>query len=169
MKITLLRSDEIYKKMMNSPKEKRNDIYRYEMAKPFEFKWSCYNVPLKSSKKGSYDVVMASNMLAYLPPSELDETEEEGITYGIHLFNNVAMPLGIVRVSQSGDLKHASNVVPFDYTVYTSIMCAESLKFYWVTYQNQTVQCVDLNDLSKKNDYVQFELGRVTEFKYLTK
>ncbi|WP_024615366.1 choloylglycine hydrolase family protein [Clostridium sp. Ade.TY] len=97
------------------------------------------------------------------------KTEEEGVTYGIHLLNNVAMPLGIVRVSQPGDLKHASGVVPFDYTVYTSMMCAESLKFYWVTYENQRVQCIDLNHLLDKDDYVQFDLGRVTEFKYLTK
>lgn len=79
MNITLLRSDEIYKKMMNSPKEKRDDIYRYEIAKPFEFKWSCINVPLKSPKKGGYDVVMASNMLGYLPPSEVNEAQEEKI------------------------------------------------------------------------------------------
>lgn len=79
MNITLLRSDKIYKKMMNSPKEKRDDIYRYEIAKPFEFKWSCYNVPLKSSKKGGYDVIMASSMLGYLPPSEVDETQKERI------------------------------------------------------------------------------------------
>ena len=79
MNITLLRSDEIYKKMMNSPKEKRDDIYRYEIAKPFESKWSCYNVPFKSPKKGGYDVVMASSMFGYLPPSEVDETQEEKI------------------------------------------------------------------------------------------
>lgn len=79
MNITLLRSDDIYKKMMNSPKEKRDDIYRYEIAKPFEGKWSCYNVPLKSPQKGGYDVVMASSMLGYLPPSEVDETQEEKI------------------------------------------------------------------------------------------
>ncbi|MBU5484317.1 DUF2268 domain-containing protein [Clostridium sp. MSJ-11] len=79
MNITLLRSYEIYEKMMNSPKEKRDDIYRYEMAKPFQFKWSCYNVPLKSPNKGGYDVVMASSMLGYLPPSEVDETQKENI------------------------------------------------------------------------------------------
>lgn len=79
MNIKLLRSDEIYKKIMKSPKEKRDDIYRYEIAKPFEFKWSCYNIPLKSSKAGGYDVVMASNMLGYLPPSEIDESQYENI------------------------------------------------------------------------------------------
>jgi uncharacterized protein YjaZ len=87
MNVTLLRSDEIYKKMMNSPKEKRDDIYRYEMAKPFEFKWSCYNIPLKSPKKGGYDVVMASRMFGYLPASEVDETQEERI----HLLSNDAV------------------------------------------------------------------------------
>lgn len=51
MNITLLRSDKIYRKMTDLPKEKRDDMYRYEIAKPFEFKWSCINVPLKSSKK----------------------------------------------------------------------------------------------------------------------
>lgn len=79
MNITLMRSDEIYKKMMNSPKEKRDDIYRYEIMKPFEFKWSCYNVPLKSPQKGGYDVVMASGMLGYLSPSEVDESQKENI------------------------------------------------------------------------------------------
>lgn len=79
MNVTLLRTDEIYKKMINSPKEKRDDIYRYEIAKPFEFKWSCYNVPLTSRKKDGYDVVMASNMFGYLPPSEMDESQEHRV------------------------------------------------------------------------------------------
>ncbi|GKX68001.1 DUF2268 domain-containing protein [Inconstantimicrobium mannanitabidum] len=79
MNITLVRSDEIYKKMMNSPKEKRDDIYRYEFMKPFEFKWTCINVPIKASQKGGYDVVMASSMLGFLPPTEVDETQKEVI------------------------------------------------------------------------------------------
>ncbi|MDR3597226.1 DUF2268 domain-containing protein [Clostridium sp.] len=79
MNITLIRSDEIYRKIMNSPKEKRDDIYRYELMKPFEFKWSCINVPIKAAQKGGYDVVMASSMLGVLPPSEIDETQKEAI------------------------------------------------------------------------------------------
>lgn len=77
MNITLLRSDEIYRRMMRSPLEKREDIFRYEMMKPFEFKWSCIHVPIKSSQPGGYDVVMASKMLGYLPPAEVDESQEE--------------------------------------------------------------------------------------------
>lgn len=49
------------------------------MMKPFEFKWTCINVPIKAAQKGGYDVVMASNMLGFLPPSEVDETQKRGI------------------------------------------------------------------------------------------
>ncbi|EKS4344593.1 DUF2268 domain-containing protein [Clostridium sporogenes] len=79
MNIKLICSDKIYKKMINLPKDKRDDIYRYEFMKPFEFKWSCINVPLKSPQKGGYDVIMASSMLGILPPSEVDETKKEAI------------------------------------------------------------------------------------------
>ena len=48
-------------------------------------------------------------------------------------------------------------------------MCAESLKFYWVTYENQRVQCIDLNDLLDVDDYVEYELNRMPDFKYITK
>lgn len=46
-------------------------------------------------------------------------------------------------------------------------MCSESLKFYWVTYENQRVQCVDLNKLLSNDDFVQFDMGRKVDFKYL--
>ena len=44
------------------------------------------------------------------------------------------------------------------FTVYTSIMCGESLRFYWTTYQNQQIQCVDMNHLKKGMKAVQFDL-----------
>lgn len=51
MKIKPIRSDEIYKKMIAAPLEQKSDIYRYEMMKPFEKKWACYNIPLKSKQE----------------------------------------------------------------------------------------------------------------------
>lgn len=88
----------------------------------------------------------------------------------IHLFNNVAFPLGLVEVSKKEDIKdYEIGVLPYDYTIYTSVMCAESLKFYWVTYENQRVQCVDLNYLLKNQDYIQYDLNRVPDFNYLNK
>ncbi|WP_195989058.1 choloylglycine hydrolase family protein [Clostridium sp. D53t1_180928_C8] len=97
------------------------------------------------------------------------KNEEEGVSNTIHLFNNVAFPLGLVKVSETGDVtKYDRGVVPYDYTVYTSVMCSESLKFYWVTYENQRVQCVDLNKLLSNDDFIQFDMGRKVDFKYLT-
>ncbi len=43
MEIKNIRSDEIYKKIIAAPLEKKDDIYRYEMMKPFEKKWAGYN------------------------------------------------------------------------------------------------------------------------------
>lgn len=77
--IKAIRSDQVYSKMMNSPAEKRNDIYRFELMKPFEKKWAYYHVPLKAPQENGYDVIMASNMLGHLAPSKVDGTQENNI------------------------------------------------------------------------------------------
>lgn len=79
MEIKNIRSDKIYKKIIAAPREKRNDIFRYEMMKPFEKKWACYNIPLKTRQENGYDVVMASGMLGYLAPVEIDENQTENV------------------------------------------------------------------------------------------
>ncbi|MGL4373233.1 MAG: DUF2268 domain-containing protein [Turicibacter sp.] len=79
MNIIEIRSDQVYKKIMSAPIEKKEDIYRYEMMKPFEFKWKCINVPIKAKQRGGYDVVMASEMLGFLSPREIDESQKENI------------------------------------------------------------------------------------------
>lgn len=79
MEIKAIRSDKVYEKIMNAPKEKRDDIYRYELMKEFSHKWECYNVPLKAKQEGGYDVIMASTMLGYLPPSEIDLSKSKVI------------------------------------------------------------------------------------------
>lgn len=55
MKINAIYSGKIYEKMMNASAGKRDDLYRYEMMKPFEYKWACINVPIKAARKGGYD------------------------------------------------------------------------------------------------------------------
>ncbi|GAA0702254.1 DUF2268 domain-containing protein [Paraclostridium ghonii] len=73
MKVTSIRSDMIYRRIINSPKDKRNDIYRYELMKPFEFKWKCVGIPLKCESEGGYDVISTSAMGGGYNPSEIDE------------------------------------------------------------------------------------------------
>lgn len=77
MQIKRIYSTDIYEKIMNAPKKRKEDIYRYELMKPFEKKWECYNVPIKSKSPGGYDVVMASEMLGILPPRLIDSTWQE--------------------------------------------------------------------------------------------
>ncbi len=79
MNINAVRSDGVYARIMAAPADKKDDIYRYGLMSPFEKKWACYNVPIKAATKNGYDVVMASNMLGYLSPSEVDENQRESV------------------------------------------------------------------------------------------
>ena len=79
IKVTSVRSDTIYRKIMTAPAQKKNDIYRYEMMKPFEKKWACYNVPMKAPQPNGYDVIMASGMLGFLLPEKITQDVENSI------------------------------------------------------------------------------------------
>lgn len=79
MTITSVRSDKIYTEMMKAPIEKRDDIYRFQLMKPFQKKWDCYHIPIKALKPNGYDVIMASKMMGFLPPTQVDNTQEDNI------------------------------------------------------------------------------------------
>lgn len=79
MNIIEVRSDKIYKKIMNAPINKKEDIYRYELMKPFEFKWKCINVPITAKQEGGYDVIMASDMMGVLYPKDINESQINNI------------------------------------------------------------------------------------------
>ena len=59
MKLSYVRSDAVYKKIMEAPVEKKNDIYRYELMMPFKGKWDCYQIPMKAATPNGYDIIMA--------------------------------------------------------------------------------------------------------------
>ena len=79
MKVSYIRSDRIYRKIMEAPAEKKNDIYRYELMMPFKGKWDCYSVPMKAATLNGYDVIMASGMLGHIAPSKVDYSQKENI------------------------------------------------------------------------------------------
>ena len=96
------------------------------------------------------------------------KNEIEAVTYMFQTFKNVQFPMGIVEVGEDKTItEHDSGVVLFDYTIYTAVMCAESLRYYWVSYQNMRIQCVDMNPLIEKKQAVQFELNPINDIKYL--
>ena len=74
--VKAVRSDDIYRKILNASMDKKDDIYRYEFMQQFEKKWEMYHCPLKAKQPGGYDVVMASGMLGYIVPQKIGKKEE---------------------------------------------------------------------------------------------
>lgn len=79
MKVTAIRSDKIYRKMVSANINECDDIYRYELMKPFEFKWACVQIPLKAKDEGGYDVITASSMSGVYLPRQIDKERTEDI------------------------------------------------------------------------------------------
>ncbi len=79
MKVSAVRSDSVYSKIMSAPLDKKNDIYRYELMMPFERKWACYNIPMKAKTPNGYDVIMASRLFGHMGPIKVDETQKQNI------------------------------------------------------------------------------------------
>lgn len=79
MKVSYVRSDDIYRKIMVAPAEKKNDIYRYELMMPFKRKWDCYSVPMKAATPNGYDVIMASEMLGHISPTKVNDSQKANI------------------------------------------------------------------------------------------
>lgn len=74
MNLSVLRSDKIYRKIVSANETERDDIYRYELMKPFEFKWSCIGMPLKTAEPEGYDVVSAASMNGGYAPSKMTQS-----------------------------------------------------------------------------------------------
>lgn len=91
--------------------------------------------------------------------------EQEGVARMFRLLQSAAFPLGMVRVHhQSQATQLDQQVLPYDYTVYTSISCAQSLRFYWTTYGNQRVRYTELSRLLQRREPHQFPLEGPPDF-----
>ena len=91
--------------------------------------------------------------------------ETDGAAYMFRLLQNAAFPLGAVRVTDQGHItEYDKEVKPYDYTVYTSVMCPESLRFYWNTYEKPGIRYVDLNRMMKKKEIISISLDDGGEF-----
>ena len=92
-------------------------------------------------------------------------TEEESVTRLFRLLSSAAFPLGMVRVSDFSDVtEHDENVLPYDYTVYSSVACLETLRYYWTSYENLRVQFADLRDLAGERAIKRIEIGARADF-----
>lgn len=80
VKVRPVRSDDIYKKIMEGEVEEKDNIYRYQFMKQFEEKWRKYSIPLKAKQDGGYDIIMASDMMGYLVPQNINADSAESIS-----------------------------------------------------------------------------------------
>ena len=93
------------------------------------------------------------------------QNETDGVAKLFHLMQSAAFPLGAVRVSEPGHVtERDEGVVPFDYTLYTVVLCAQSLRCYWTSYENQRVQYLELERLLERSEPVQFDFRREPDF-----
>lgn len=103
--------------------------------------------------------------LAFLKKHALPgRNEQEGVSRMFRLFESAAFPLGLVRVSHQSQVTELdSTVLPFDYTVYTTVYCAQTLRAYWTTYENQRIQCLDLGALRNRSQPLHLPLNPVPD------
>lgn len=102
MKVSAIRSDGIYSKIMSAPLDKKNDIYRYELmygedkARPWVTKtdMTTLNEYIKPIIQGGLNVQGFENLNAYLYGDELAKLQNfpqvglpycAGYAYGYHL------------------------------------------------------------------------------------
>ena len=79
MKITAIRSDRIYREMMDAAPAEKDTIYRDKLMKPFAFKWACIGIPLRAETDGGYDVVSAAARSGYYAPAQITEERRREI------------------------------------------------------------------------------------------
>ena len=79
MNITAIRSDTVYRKMIDAAQNTKEDIYRNELMKPFEFKWMCVGIPLKAEAEGCLDVVSAAGINGFYAPMQITQQRLEEV------------------------------------------------------------------------------------------
>ncbi len=71
MKVTVIRSDAVYLKMMAATEPEKRNLYRELLMQPFEYKWKCIGVPLKADTEDGYDAIAASVRSGGYHPSQI--------------------------------------------------------------------------------------------------
>ena len=69
-----------------------------------------------------------------------EKNAERAVFQLFHILNNFDIPVGVARDEQDG-------IVHSDYTMLTTARDPQALRFYWRTYDDQTIRAVDLTSL----------------------
>lgn len=75
--ITALRSDQIYRNIIQAAPSEKLELYRQEMLSPFMAKWNIQHIPFQSQEPGGFDVITMNNWMNVAPEaitSDIDES-----------------------------------------------------------------------------------------------
>ncbi|WP_339285735.1 DUF2268 domain-containing protein [Paenibacillus sp. FSL R5-0486] len=67
MKITALRSDQIYEEIIQAAPDEKLELYRERMMSPFMNKWNIQQIPFRSQEPHGFDVIMMNNFMNIAP------------------------------------------------------------------------------------------------------
>jgi len=85
--------------------------------------------------------------VAYSATAIPEKNAQRGVYQVFHLLNNFDIPVGIARETHKG-------VIYSDYTMLTTVRDSKNLKFYYRTYEDQTIKMIDLNDINKNSNII---------------
>ena len=82
------------------------------------------------------------NAVAFSATAIAEKNAEQGVYQVFHLLNNFDIPVGIARTVHKG-------VIYSDYTMLTTVRDSKNLRFYYKTYEDQTIKMLDLKQMDK--------------------
>lgn len=143
--------------MTNSPEIgwHMTNLRQYIGVNPVQFKatkWDNLNLSAFSQGSGTFSIPGD-----YTPPSRFvraaylknvtikPNNEEEAVTQLFHILSNCEVPKGAVLLCEApkGTILKDDKII--DYTLYTSVMCSNSLCYYYTSYENSQINVVDMN------------------------
>jgi len=80
--------------------------------------------------------------VAYSATAIPETDAQRGVYQVFHLLNNFDIPVGIARTVHKG-------IIYSDYTMLTTVRDSKNLKFYYRTYEDQTIKMLDLKSMNK--------------------
>ena len=82
--------------------------------------------------------------VAYSATAIPEKNAQQGVYQVFHLLNNFDIPVGVARTVDKG-------VIYSDYTMITMVRDSKNLKFYYKTYDDQTIRMLDLKSMNKNS------------------
>lgn len=128
-----------------TPKQHDDVAFLGKTLKPFSQGSGTFGLP------GDFTPTSRFVRTAFMKNNVEQPKDEIGaVTLAHHILESVSIPRGIVVTPDQ----------TFDFTCYAAYICAESKTYYYSTYGNQRIRCVQLtSELEAETDYREFKVN----------